>query len=75
MNHFARVCKNPNKKSTVGRFEDWEDSETEELNRIIVTKIDTNNPANNLEAKVSVKGLAPNKRRAVPMKLITDSGV
>ena len=75
MNHFARACKNSKKNSTVGRFGDSEDSETEELRRIIVAKIDANNPTNNLEAKVSVQGLTPNKRGAVSMKLITDSGV
>ena len=74
MNHFARSCRIPKKKNTVGRFDDHSDSETEELGRIIVAKMESQNGASNLETTVKVQGIV-NQQKAVQMKLITDSGV
>ena len=72
MNHFARACRVPKKKNTVGRFDDHDDSE--ELSRIIVAKMESQNGSSNLETTVTVQGIA-NQQDGVPMELITDSGV
>ena len=74
MNHFARACRVPKKRNTVGRFDDHGDSETEELKCIIVGKIENQNGSSNLETTVMVRGIA-NQQSGVPIKLITDSGV
>jgi hypothetical protein len=74
MNHFARACRVPKKKNNVGRFDDHDDSETEELNCIIVAKMESQNGSSNLETTVTVQGIA-NQQDGVQIKLITDSGV
>ena len=74
MNHFARACRVPKKRNTVGRFDDHSDSETEEVKCIIVGKIENQNGSSNLETTVMVHGIA-NQQSGVPIKLITDSGV
>ena len=74
MNHFARACKSSKKRSTVGRLENLDDSEEEEVHRIIVAKMDIQNAPNNLETTVRVQGLS-NQQKEVSMKLITDSGI